>query len=209
MRDEASIYGEWVPPEPWRGVVACCWEQHVGTDLVQRVLPDAHADLLFYEDGRIEVVGLFDHVDLPLLRSGTRVRGIRLRPHAVAAALHVDASSLQNATLPLETILGSARADSLRDDGTLEAWTRSIEPSPRTAHAVRLLARRSVEEAAAALGVAPRQLLRPLVHDVGAAPKALQRVLRMQRVVQAAERSVGLAAAAAEARYADQAHMTR
>ena len=56
--NEADIYREWAPPPRWAHVIACCWEQRVSADRVQRVLPDGHADLLIYESGLIEVVGL-------------------------------------------------------------------------------------------------------------------------------------------------------
>ena len=59
---ESDTYREWAPPEAWREVVACCWEQHVGADRVQRVLPDGHADVLLYGSGEVELVGVYDHV---------------------------------------------------------------------------------------------------------------------------------------------------
>src|SRR5947208_5485792 len=97
---ESDTYREWAPPEAWREVVACCWEQHVGADRVQRVLPDGHADVLLYGSGEVELVGVYDHVALPVLPRDTVIRGIRLRPEAVAAAFRVDASALRNLTLP-------------------------------------------------------------------------------------------------------------
>ena len=207
--NEGDIYRELTPPDAWRHVVACCWEQRVGVDRVQRVLPDGHADLLVHEDGRVEVVGLHDEVDLPFLEAGTWIRGIRLRPHAVAAAFRIDASLLRNRTLPLEDVLGSRRARRLLDARERDAWVTSIEPRPRTERAVRLLSRYPVDLAAVELGLTSRQLRRVLVTEVGLAPKVFQRVLRMQRFVTAAELNTGLASAAADAGYADQSHMTR
>jgi len=206
---EANIYREWAPPGPWSDVVVCCWEQRVDVGRVQRVLPDGHADVLFHDTGGVEVVGLHDQVDLPFLQEGTWIRGIRLRPHAVAAAFRVDASAIRNRTLPLEDVLGSRHARRLLDPRDRDEWIRSIKPNPRTKHAVRLLETHPVDSAADALGVTPRQLHRVLVEEVGLAPKVFQRVLRMQRFVEAMERLGGLANAAAEAGYADQSHMTR
>ena len=54
-------------------MVACCWEQRVHADRVQRVLPDGHADVLLYGSGEVEVVGVYDHVALRA-RAPTRVR---------------------------------------------------------------------------------------------------------------------------------------
>lgn len=206
---EPDIYREWAPPGSWRDVVACCWKQRVSADRVQRVVPDGHADVLIHESGRIEVVGLHDEVDLPLLQAGTWIHGIRLRPHAVAAAFRIDASSLRNRTVPLEDVVGARHARRLLDSQERDAWIRSIEPNPRTEHAVRLLTTHPVNRAADALGLTSRQLRRVLAAEIGIAPKAFQRVLRMQRFMAAAERLDGLANAAAEAGYSDQAHMTR
>ncbi len=173
------------------------------------MLPDGHADVLVYGAGGIEVVGLHDEVDQPFLPEGTWIHGIRLRPHAVAAAFRLDASSLRNRTVPLEDVFGSRQARRLLDPRARDAWICSIEPSPRTEHAVRLLATQPVDLAAGALGVTARQLRRMLVAEVGLAPKVFQRVLRMQRFLAASERLGGLANAAADAGYADQPHMTR
>jgi AraC-like DNA-binding protein len=173
------------------------------------VLPDGHADVLLYDGGGIEVVGLHDEVDLPFLPEGTWIRGIRLRPHAVAAAFRTDASSLRNRTVPLEDVLGSRHLRRLLDPRARDAWIRSIDPNPRTERAVRLLAMDPVDVVAGAVGLTSRQLRRVLVTEVGLAPKVFQRVLRMQRFVASAERLGGLADAAADAGYADQSHMTR
>ena len=209
MLDQVRFYREWIPPAAWRAVVACCWEQRVDADYVQRVLPDGCADVLLYGDDSIEVVGLHDQVDEPLLPAGTWIRGIRLRPHAVAAAFQIDAASLRNRTLPLADIFGTRRAHRLVDPRERDAWLRSIEPNPRTQRAIRLLDRRSVDETATLLDLTPRQLRRVLLSDVGLGPKVFQRVLRLQRFLAAAERPGGLAVAAAEAGYADQSHLSR
>jgi AraC-like DNA-binding protein len=207
--DQPSFYREWAPPDAWRGVVVCCWEQQVDADHVQRVLPDGRADLLVYEDDQIQVVGLYDRVDLPHLPAGTRIRGIRLHPHAVTAAFHVDAASLRNRMLPLADIVGSRRAARLGDPRERDAWLRSIAPNSQTERALRLLARRSVDDTADALGFSARHLRRVVIGEIGLGPKMYQRVLRLQRFLAAAERDAGLAQAAAEAGYSDQSHLSR
>ena len=58
------------------------------------VLPDGHADLLFHGSGEVEIVGVADTVALPTLAAGTVLRGVRLRPAAVGAALRVPGVAL-------------------------------------------------------------------------------------------------------------------
>ena len=207
--NESDIYREWAPPEPWREVVACCWEQRVHADRVQRVLPDGHADVLLYGSGAVHLVGIYDRVALPVLPGGTVIRGIRLRPEAIASAFRLEASELRNVTVPAEDVIGVRGARRLQDERVVDAWIRSVTPDRRAAAAIELLQSTSVEGVATRLGISPRQLQRNTLGSVGLPPKALQRVLRMQRFLHLARRRGELAAASAEAGYADQSHMTR
>jgi AraC-like DNA-binding protein len=207
--NESDTYREWAPRQAWREVVACCWEQRVHADRVQRVLPDGHADVLLYGSGAVELVGVYDHVALPVLPQGTVIRGIRLRPEAVAAAFRLEASELHNLTVPGEAVIGARRARQLHDDRAVDSWIRSIEPDRRTAAAIELLQSNSVQRVATQLGLSARQLQRDIVANVGLTPKTLQRVMRMQRFLDHAGRRGELAAASADAGYADQSHLTR
>jgi AraC-like DNA-binding protein len=173
------------------------------------VLPDGHADLIIYESGRVDIVGLYDEVALPVLPGGTRLRGITFRPATVAAAFRTSASSLRNRTIPADGILGSRQVRRLRDPAAIDRWVRSIAPDPRTAAAVDLLARGSIDATAAELGVTGRHLRRVVLADVGLTPKVFQQVCRLQRFVQAADAGLPLAAAGAAAGFADQPHLTR
>ncbi len=205
----SDMYREWAPEPEWRPAVACRWEQRVGADRVQRVVPDGHADLLFSSDGEIWVVGVADAVARPALGAGTRIVGVRLRAEAVGAAFGHAANTLLNETLPAEDVLGAQAARRLVDPVHLDAWVRSIEPDRRAAGAVRLLEEGSVATAASELGISVRQLHRLLRDEVGLAPSTYRRVRRFQRFVRLSDARVGLAAAGAEAGYADQAHLTR
>jgi AraC-like DNA-binding protein len=210
--NEADIYREWEPRPEWRHAVVCCWEQRVAADRVQRVLPDGHADVLIDGSGSMEIVGLHDEVALPRLPKGTWIRGVRLRPEAVAAAFRVTASSLRNLTVPAEDVLGSRRARQLVDARAFDSWIRSVEPNERTSVAVGLLAAYppvEVSDVADQLGMTARQLRRILVAEIGLPPKAYQRVVRMQRFLDVASLRADLAAAAADAGYADQSHLSR
>jgi AraC-like DNA-binding protein len=207
--NETDTYREWAPPPGWEHAVACLWEQRVARARIQRVVPDAHADVLIYDSGRVEIVGLADAVALPALAAGTTLCGVRLRPEAVGAAIRTPASNLRNLTVPAEELLGSRQARRLADPRGLDAWVRGVRSDGQVADAVRLLGAHSVEQVAGLLGVSCRHLRRMLLAQVGLAPKAFQQVVRLQRFVCAADRGAPLAAAAADAGYADQAHLTR
>lgn len=176
---------------------------------MQRVLPDGHADVLLYGSGEVHLVGVYDHVALPVLPAGTVIRGFRLRPEAVASSFRLDASELRNVTVPGDDLIGARATRELHDDHALDAWIRSIEPDRRTAAAIELLQSESIGSVATRLGISTRQLHRTIEANVGLTPKALQRVMRLQRFLGHAERHRGLAAAAADAGYADQSHLTR
>ena len=207
--NETDTYHEWAPPPAWRQAVVCCWEQRVGAERAQRVLPDGQADLVFYDSGRVEVVGLQDEVALPVLPGGAVLRGIRLRPAAVAAAFRVPASSLRNCSITADSVLGSRQARRLGNWRELDAWARSIVPDPRATVAVDLLATNSVNRVAEDIAVSERQLRRIVLAEAGLSPKVFQQVLRLQRFVRTADAGVDLAMAAALAGYADQPHLTR
>jgi AraC-like DNA-binding protein len=202
-------YLEVPPPPAWRHVVSCVWEQTVAAERVQRVLPDGHADLLIFDSGLMEVVGLADEAALPHLPAGTHLRGVRLRPEAVASAFEIDAADLRNQTVPAEDVFGTRRARSLFDDRALDGWLRSVRPDGLAAAAVQLLTSHSVSSTAHQLGLSSRQLQRILATTTGLTPKAFQRVARLQAFLRQAERGIPLATAGAIAGYADQSHLTR
>jgi len=207
--NEGDIYREWAPPAAWRRAVACCWEQRVVAGRVQRVVPDGRADLLIHPSGATEVVGVADEVALAELPAGTWIRGIRIRSEAVGAAFGIPASEFTNLTVAGEDLFGARSAHRLADPAARHRWLASVEPAPRTAVALRLLGSCSVEATADQLGITIRQLRRVVGADAGLSPKRYQRVVRFQRFIAAAERGRRLAAAAAEAGYADQAHLGR
>ena len=190
--------------------MSCCWEQRVAVGTVQRVLPDGCADLLLFESGVREVVGLSDLVATPFLPANTLLRGIRFRPEAVGAAFGVDAAALRNRTVALADVVGSRHTRRLADEPRIDAWIRSVELDRRAVAAVRLLAGGvRVEDVSARIGLSVRQLQRIVLAEVGVGPKTFQRIARLNRFLADAQRGDGLARAAFAAGYADQAHMTR
>src|ERR1700728_4115587 len=158
--NESDIYREWEPPPGWRHAVACLWEQRVGAARVQRVLPDGHADLLFYGSGEVEIVGVPDKVAIPALAEGTVRRGMRLRPAAVGSALRVPGFALRNLTVAADDVLGAGPARRLADPDFLDRWVRGIEPDGRADAALQLLGAYRVEDVADLINISSRPLRR-------------------------------------------------
>lgn len=201
-------------------LLRCRWQRVVGpAGHVQRILPDACADVLVDASGRTTLVGPTADVALAPLAPGTVYRSLRFHPGAVRTALGVPADELRDLVLPLADVVPSRRARRLTAvavggvlPGPLDDPTgvdRRLDP------ALRWLARhsdRDVADLAHALGLSGRQLRRLLVDHAGLGPKALQRVFRLEtflRLAAAQRRPVGLAGLAAQVGYADQAHLSR
>jgi AraC-like DNA-binding protein len=145
-------------------------------------------------------------------------------PAAGGPALGVPLSEL----LDQRVVLADLRCgDARRLPGTLDpdtALARTLDVAaslvaggpadPEVTWAVSLLRnpRARAEDVAAEVGLSLRQLRRRCHAAVGYGPKTLQRVLRFRRFISRidADRGAGdLAAVAAQAGYADQAHLTR
>jgi AraC-like DNA-binding protein len=203
-----DTYREWAPPTAWRSTVACRWEQAVGADRSHRVVPDGCADIIVGLDGSAVVAGLADGAVVHQLTAGSWCQALRLRPEAVASVLGIGASTLRNRDVPLDDVVGSARARHLVDSVLAGApHDRLASPPPdRARRALQLLTRSTVDETADQLALSARQLRRLLLHETGLGPKTFQRVVRLQRFL---AHGGPLAVAAADTGYADQSHLTR
>jgi len=205
---------------PW---LACTWERCDGGGDPVRVVPDGCIDIVWTEGGATHVVGPNTSAFLVALDAGVRVVGARLRPGAAPALLGVDAVALCDGRVAIEAVWhddGRRLAQRLDDAGAgadrcgllvaaLSARARqSAAPDPLVRAAVDGLGapHARVEALARDLGVSARQLRRRVEAAVGYGPKQLARVLRLQRALAAARAGEELAAVAAGAGYADQAH---
>jgi len=163
-----------------------------------------------------------------VLTAGSIVIGVRFRPSAGGPALGVPLSEVRDQRVDLEDL---RRRDARRLPGSLDPGTAAIraldlaaalvadvDPDPAATRAAVLLAdpRARAEDVAADVGLSMRQLRRRCHTVVGYGPKTLQRVLRFRRFVARldagpprGQRVHDLAALAAQAGYADQAHLTR
>jgi AraC-like DNA-binding protein len=226
----ASTYRELPPPPVLEHWVECLWVQQVGDrPFLQPVLPD----------GRIDVVALGSEAVLagPATRSttlelppGTTTVGVRFRPGAAPALVGVSAAEVRDRNVPLDALWSrpgaelthrAAAAPGWRDrlgvlvDGLLRRTGEARRPDPVGVDIVPLLADgpgRPLAALAEGVGLGERQLRRRIVDAVGYPPRVLARILRFQRFLRDARASGperSLARLAAEAGYADQAHLTR
>jgi AraC-like DNA-binding protein len=232
--DWSPGYREYAPPRALAHALSCVWVS-VTPDTgapPTRVLPDACTDLIWRAGTGISLAGPDTGPVLVTSAPGTVLAGVRFRPGAGGPALGLPLSALLDQQLDpagLRTGLPGGRGVRLAAQvhGGLspqEAVHRLVRlaadmvgtapPDPLVAQAAEYLARPGTRVGLAArhLALSERQLHRRCMAAVGYGPVLLRRVLRFRRVVSridAAGITAGLAGLAAEAGYADQAHLTR
>lgn len=229
QQQPTSIYRERPPIPALADRVLCVWSQVIGAGETMhrhRVLPDGCADLVWIGEAPAVVAGPATGPVIVPLAPRTIVVGVRLRPGA-AAMLGPPVSALSDRDTPLGDIWGSEPLSApIAGQGSIEARLAAAQavlatrladagpPDRGIVAATRWLARHPdgrIEDLARLFEMSPRRLHRRFLAAVGYGPKTLQRVLRLQQVLALAARSPreGLAGLAAEAGYADQAHMSR
>jgi AraC-like DNA-binding protein len=217
-------YTEWAPPAALRGSVSCLWAS-ITPDGVPRdvlVLPDACSDLIWERGTGVYVAGPDTSAVPGQTVPGTVIFGVRFWPWAGGAVLGLPLSELRDRRVDLADI---RPADARQIPGTLapelalasltELAGRLVADSDidgLVVAATRLLRdpRMRIEQVAGEAGISMRQLRRRSDAAVGYGPKTLQRVLKFQRFVRRIDAGhTDLAVLAADAGYADQAHLTR
>jgi len=218
--NESDVYREFAPPAWARGAIACFWVRR-GDGGSVRVLPDACADIVWRPGAGAVVAGPDSEAWASRTRPGEVIVGARLLPGAGGAAFGIPLAEVRNERVPVDALGLDPRGElnGALDPGDAPAalaavaLARVAEAPPDAAvqaAAARLLdPAQRVDQLATALGFSERQLQRRFLAAVGYGPKTLQRVLRLRRFLTAAGFDAGLAAAAAGAGYADQAHLTR
>ena len=221
-----SGYLELAPPAALAPFVRCVWVHCVDEGdamLRQPVLPDACIDIVTSGDA-VVVAGPATRTTVVEMAPGSETVGVRFRPGAAPALLGPSARELRDLTVPLadmwdadvgERVVSSAsrvdalvgvvlarldRAYALDDVGVGVAGMLQAEPG------------RAITEVARDVGLSDRQLRRRVEDAVGYPPRTLARILRFQRFLDAARQyrpGRHLAWLAADAGYADQAHLTR
>ncbi len=153
---------------------------------------------------------------------GTAYTALRFDPGTGPMALGLAADAARDLTVPLNSVWSSSDVAQLEDALAAAAVPeavlvtaatrrlRSVPAEPWRGRAATLLAHgASVADVADALGWTDRQLHRRSLTAFGYGPKVLARILRLQRVLPLARSGIPFALAAAEAGYADQAHLSR
>ena len=203
------------------------WTGAAGWARAIRLLPDGCVDLVWTGEALL-VHGPSDTVSRGNLRAGQVNTGIRIQAGAGGALLGMPLLHLRHRTVHLKDVLASqahmverqlkaARSDQERRT-ILEDFVamRAHLLSPRNSvcqSAARYLRCGTLQGLASDLKLGEREIRRLFAEEVGLSPKALQRVLRFRKVLRMlprlAQRQETAAAVAAEAGYADQAHMSR
>lgn len=200
------------------------WIAHLGD------APLEHgADGVVREQARAFVVGPQDRALRITPRGALRCVGIRFTSAGAAPAFGVRASELTGRTVDahaLDARFARALTARLDPDADANAWAAAAEcalaerfgsrvvldPLAHAAASAIFAARGrvNIETLAASLGRSRRQLERVFEREVGLAPKFLARIARFQHAYGLARgEAPDWSAVAAEAGYADQAHLIR
>ncbi len=231
-----AMYLERRPSPALARSVRTIWIQSTGDAAYrQRDLPTGGVEIRVPLGGPAELLGPLTGHRVEYVPGSTTIVGVRFLPGA-APPLRVPLDELVDRRIPLADLWG-AGADRLADemadapdaDGAVEAlelfllqWFRAsggADPLMRDA-VTALMPWRPAEVGAVAarLGVSESQLRRRSLRAVGLSPKVLQRTLRFQGFLALAQAGAepsgrrgadGLAGLAADAGYADQAHLSR
>ena len=208
---------------------AALWTRTAEPGETVRVLPDGCMDLLWW-GGALTIAGPDTHGHVVTGDRAVEVTGLRFGPGLGPRVFGVPAHELRDQRVPLAAVwperavrelteraaaeeaavgrspergrvLEGAAAWRLRDAGEQDGALGAVVRRLREGH--------GVAETAEAVGYSERQLHRRCLAAFGYGPKTLARVLRMRRALRLAEDGRPLSGVAADAGYADQAHLAR
>jgi AraC-like DNA-binding protein len=207
------------PPRPDGAVV---WTRTVSPAGAQvRVLPDGCMDVI-WAGGELLVAGPDTEAHLVTSPGGTEFAAVRFAPGTAPALLGVPAEELRDQHVPLDALwpaadvrrLGEriaeapARGDTRAD--TLAGGLGVAPPEPWVRWLVnRLRAGQPIAALADQVAFSERQLHRRSLFLFGYGPKTLARILRLGTALDLARGGTPFGRVAAEAGYADQAHLAR
>lgn len=173
--------------------------------------------------GQIIVAGPDTAATVTLWRPGVVHLGLRFDSAVGPAHIGVPASEVRDRRVPLAEIWGRAEAARLAErlaaaDASAATFEAEIVRRGRRDGLADLLAPSAlasiragapVAQVARTAALSERQLLRRCQLAVGYGPKTLARIVRFRRALALARGGTPFAAVAAEAGYADQAHLAR
>jgi AraC-like DNA-binding protein len=226
------MYRERAPRSELQEAIACVWVACASGN-ARGVLPDGMIDIVWAPGCEPWVAGPDSFARSATVPKGITQAGIRFLPGAASPILAVPVSELLDrrvrlaefwprklilrlrerldrsnsygeATLALEDLVQERLADAPGPDVLVAAMVaeivRSVPARPRSAHDLARMA-----------GISERQLRRRFVAAIGYGPKMFERVTRFQHFRRLASLTPGrgLASLAADAGYADQAHLSR
>ncbi len=180
------------------------------------VLPDTTVELACV-DGHIDVIGPMSVARPGRYAIGSNVVLLSLDPITASSWLGMPLTQLTDRIVGLCEInpridveLAHVFADQRTSDMFKAASLARSADDTRAAHAILCLTSGdSVSQAASAVNLGERQFTRWFRQRTGMHPKRYQRVTRLRRALLAAKQGHALAAVAADAGYADQAHFNR
>ncbi|HWL68996.1 MAG TPA: helix-turn-helix domain-containing protein [Geminicoccus sp.] len=229
LADRVGRYREHMPLPGLRRDFLCIWTNRLPPRTVGpiTVVPDGCVDLLWH-GGRLMVAGPDPVAARPDLPPGTIILGLRFRPGAAAPWLGLPMAEIAGREVELASLWGRRARDISRElqelptlaaqaarlQTLLEHLAEGMAPPAAEASAMFRLARHEeglvVRRMQACLDLSPRTIQRRSHEHFGYGPRRLARILRFQRFLALAPRVAGgLALAAQEVGYADQAHLSR
>ncbi len=227
-----SEYREFPVPPRLASRFLCLWTQRIvglRGDYRHWVLPDGCVDIVFINDDPPMVVGPWTAPFAVTLAVGTTIVGARFHPGRAPSMLGVPAVELRNSSVPLADVWGAKRKRfasiygepnqperlSVLAQALLKELGFDHPVDEAVVAGIRWLAQYPhgrVEQLSQWMGISNRHLQRRFVATVGYGPKMFQSILRFQHLLglaRATDVYQRLAELAADAGYADQAHMTR
>lgn len=233
----AESYVERLPLPALAGRVRTVWIQQTGPrPYVQRNLPTGGVELHCPLGGVPRVIGPLTGARIQVLPTHTAVVGARFWPGSAAPLLGLPVDELVDLTVELDDLwqgtaarLGELLAAAPGPQSALRVLQRFlVSQQPRAAGPDQLVSaavRRlmpwqpvKIEALSTELTISGSQLRRRFLATVGIGPKVLQRTLRFQGYLALAQAAAtpgprtplaGMANLAAEAGYADHAHLSR
>ncbi|WP_119273754.1 helix-turn-helix domain-containing protein [Taklimakanibacter deserti] len=218
---EAQVFfRRYAPPPEIRSFVESLWTFEAGAGgkaLTDYILPDLATEIICRMDGQVFMRGPRLHLEEITIAPKARYMGARLRPGVAPELFKLAARDACGSRLALED-MGCLVAASSQGDFTrslVDLFRRRGLTGNRIARrAVDIISRPrgriSVDAVATALGCSTRHLHREMIADLGMGPKTVARIARLRRAITLLDAGhETLAATAADAGYADQAHMTR